>query len=31
MLEGFAAGKVLVEGLKRAGLKPSREKNPGSA
>ena len=26
MLEGFAAAKVLVEGLKRAGPKPSREK-----
>jgi len=26
MLEGFAAAKVLVEGLKRAGHKPSREK-----
>ena len=27
MLEGFAAAKVLVEGLKRAGPKPSREKS----
>ncbi len=26
MLEGFAAAKVLVEGLKRAGAKPTREK-----
>lgn len=26
MLEGFAAAKVLVEGLRRAGPKPSREK-----
>ena len=26
MLEGSAAAKVLVEGLKRAGPKPSREK-----
>ena len=26
MLEGFAAAKVLVEGLKRAGPKPTREK-----
>ncbi len=26
MLEGFAAAKVLVEGLRRAGAKPSREK-----
>ncbi len=26
MLEGFAAAKVLVEGLRRAGVKPSREK-----
>ena len=26
MLEGFAAAKVLVEGLRRAGLKPGREK-----
>lgn len=26
MLEGYAAAKVLVEGLKRAGPKPSREK-----
>lgn len=26
MLEGFAAAKVLVEGLKRAGPKPSRDK-----
>ena len=26
ILEGFAAAKVLVEGLKRAGPKPSREK-----
>jgi len=26
MLEGFAAAKVLVEGLRRAGSKPSREK-----
>ena len=26
MLEGFAAAKVLVEGLKRAGPNPSREK-----
>ncbi len=26
MLEGFAAAKVLVEGLRRAGTKPSREK-----
>lgn len=26
MLEGFASAKVLVEGLKRAGPKPSREK-----
>ena len=26
MLEGFAAAKVLVEGLKRAGPKPAREK-----
>ena len=26
MLDGFAAAKVLVEGLKRAGPKPSREK-----
>ena len=26
MLEGFAAANVLVEGLKRAGPKPSREK-----
>ena len=26
MLEGFAAAKVLVEGLTRAGPKPSREK-----
>lgn len=25
-LEGFAAAKVLVEGLRRAGVKPSREK-----
>ena len=25
-LEGFAAAKVLVEGLKRAGLKPTRDK-----
>jgi branched-chain amino acid transport system substrate-binding protein len=25
-LEGFAAAKVLVEGLRRAGLKPTREK-----
>ncbi|MDQ3058208.1 MAG: ABC transporter substrate-binding protein [Pseudomonadota bacterium] len=27
MLEGFAAAKVLVEGLRRAGAKPSREKS----
>lgn len=26
MLEGFAAAKVLVEGLRRAGAKPTREK-----
>ena len=26
MLEGFAAAKVLVEGLRRAGRKPTREK-----
>jgi ABC-type branched-subunit amino acid transport system substrate-binding protein len=26
MLEGFAAAKVLVEGLQRAGAKPTREK-----
>lgn len=26
MLEGFAAAKVLVEGLRRAGPKPSRDK-----
>ena len=26
MLEGFAAAKVLVEGLRRAGAKPNREK-----
>jgi branched-chain amino acid transport system substrate-binding protein len=26
MLEGFAAAKVLVEGLRRAGVKPTREK-----
>ena len=26
MLEGFAAAKVLVEGLKRAGPKPTRDK-----
>jgi branched-chain amino acid transport system substrate-binding protein len=26
MLEGFAAAKVLVEGLRRAGPKPTREK-----
>ena len=26
MLEGFAAAKVLVEGLQRAGPKPNREK-----
>ena len=26
MLEGFAAAKVLVEGLRRAGAKPSRAK-----
>lgn len=26
MLEGFAAAKVLVEGLRRAGTKPTREK-----
>lgn len=26
MLEGFAAAKVLVEGLRRAGAKPSRDK-----
>ncbi|MCI5069761.1 ABC transporter substrate-binding protein, partial [Acidovorax sp.] len=26
MLEGFAAAKVLVEGLKRAGPKPDRAK-----
>lgn len=26
MLEGYAAAKVLVEGLRRAGAKPSREK-----
>ena len=26
MLEGFAAAKVLVEGLKRAGPKPARDK-----
>jgi ABC-type branched-subunit amino acid transport system substrate-binding protein len=26
MLEGFAAAKVLVEGLRRAGPRPSREK-----
>ena len=26
MLEGFASAKVLVEGLRRAGAKPSREK-----
>ena len=26
MMEGFAAAKVLVEGLKRAGPKPTREK-----
>jgi len=26
MLEGFAAAKVLVEGLKRAGAKPTRER-----
>ena len=26
MLEGYAAAKVLVEGLKRAGPKPTREK-----
>lgn len=26
MLEGFAAAKVLVEGLRRAGTKPSRDK-----
>lgn len=26
MLEGFSAAKVLVEGLRRAGTKPSREK-----
>ena len=26
MLEGFAAAKVLIEGLRRAGPKPSREK-----
>lgn len=26
MLEGFAAAKVLVEGMRRAGPKPSREK-----
>ncbi|RZJ01682.1 MAG: amino acid ABC transporter substrate-binding protein, partial [Haliea sp.] len=26
MLEGFAAAKVLVEGLRRAGAKPTRDK-----
>jgi branched-chain amino acid transport system substrate-binding protein len=26
MLEGFAAAKVLVEGLRRSGPKPSRER-----
>jgi branched-chain amino acid transport system substrate-binding protein len=26
MLEGYAAAKVLVEGLRRAGPKPTREK-----
>ena len=26
MLEGFAAAKVLVEGLRRAGSNPTREK-----
>ena len=26
MLEGFAAAKVLVEGLRRAGPKPTRDK-----
>ena len=26
MLEGFAAAKVLVEGIRRAGAKPTREK-----
>jgi branched-chain amino acid transport system substrate-binding protein len=26
MLEGFAAAKVLVEGLRRAGPRPTREK-----
>ena len=26
MLEGFAAAKVLVEGLRRAGVNPNREK-----
>ena len=30
MLEGYAAAKVLVEGLKRAGPKPTREKIPAA-
>jgi ABC-type branched-subunit amino acid transport system substrate-binding protein len=30
MMEGFAAAKVLVEGLRRAGAKPTRESLVGA-